>query len=77
MKSKTRISLSNWSTQEENFAEKRESQLNRISSDEVAHAPFVFAERQSITTALTRIDLFRKILEVQGSVVECGVHKGN
>jgi hypothetical protein len=77
MKSKTRISLSNWSSQEENFAEKREAQLNRISSDEVAHAPFVFAERQSITTALTRIDLFRKILEVQGSVVECGVHKGN
>ncbi len=26
---------------------------------------------------MTRIDLFKKILEVQGADVECGVHKGN
>jgi hypothetical protein len=30
-----------------------------------------------LTESLARIDLFRKVLEVQGSIVECGVHKGN
>ena len=33
--------------------------------------------RQDVTTALTRIKLFEKILEVQGSIVECGVFRAN
>ena len=77
MKSKTKISVSNWSEQEKEYAALREEMLKDVAAQEVANAPFVFAERQAITTALTRIDLFRQILEVQGAVVECGVHKGN
>ena len=77
MKSKTKISVSNWSEQEKEYAALREGMLKDVAAQEVANAPFVFAERQAITTALTRIDLFRQILEVQGAVVECGVHKGN
>jgi hypothetical protein len=77
MKSKTKISVSNWSEQEKEYAALREEMLKDVAAQEVANAPFVFSERQAITTALTRIDLFRQILEVQGAVVECGVHKGN
>lgn len=29
-----------------------------------------------MTDYLTRIELFKKIINVQGSIVECGVHKG-
>ncbi len=77
MDSKTKISISNWSKSEESYAEEREELLSKVSSGEVANAPFVYSERQSITSSLTRIDLFRKVLNKQGSIVECGVHKGN
>ena len=72
-----KISLSNWSHNENEFYKKREDLLLQLSSKEVASAPFVFSDRQTLTTALTRIDLFRKVLDVQGAIVECGVHKGN
>jgi hypothetical protein len=74
---KTKISVSNRSAEEKKYAALREEMLEDVTAQEVANAPFVFSERQTITTALTRIDLFRQILEVQGAVVECGVHKGN
>ena len=70
-------SLSNWSESEKNFSEKRSNLLSKITSKEVADAPFVYADRQTLTTALTRIDLFRKVIDIQGAIVECGVHKGN
>jgi len=38
--------------------------------------PFLFTKRQRVTDYLTRIELFKKILNVQGSIVECGVYKG-
>ena len=77
MDSKTKISISSWSKSEESYAEEREELLSKVSSKEVANAPFVYSDRQSITSSLTRIDLFRKVLNNQGSIVECGVHKGN
>ena len=77
MKSKTKISISNWSDSEEDFAQNREKLLSDLSAQEIANSPFVYSERQMITTSLTRIDLFRKILNIQGSIVECGVHRGN
>ena len=72
-----KISVSNWSQQENDYLEKRDEFLDKVSASEVASSPFVFSQRQLISTSLTRIDLFKKILEVQGAVVECGVHKGN
>ena len=77
MKSKTKISISNWSDSEEVFAQNREKLLSDLSAQEIANSTFVYSERQLITTSLTRIDLFRKILNIQGSIVECGVHRGN
>ena len=72
-----KITNSIWNSQEEEFAEKRLKLLESVSSEDVANSPFVFTTRQEITKALVRIDLFKKILDVQGSVVECGVYKGN
>ncbi|MEO1112183.1 MAG: TylF/MycF/NovP-related O-methyltransferase [Pseudomonadota bacterium] len=77
MKSKTELSGSIWSETEKSYAEQRDELLSATPSHDVAAAPFVYAERQTVTSSLTRMDLFRKILEVQGAIVECGVHKAN
>jgi hypothetical protein len=71
------ISVSNWSTVESQYHERRNGMLQELSSAQVVGAPFVYCDRQLLTTSLTRIHLFEKILSTQGSVVECGVHKGN
>ncbi len=76
-KATSKISVSNWSNLESEYQTKRNKLLSNTSAAEVAGAPFVYCDRQSLTTALTRIDLFKKVLEVQGAVVECGVHKAN
>jgi len=71
------ISISDWSTTEKDFQEQRNSMLKELSSAEVAGAPFVYSDRQMLTSSLTRIHLFEKIISTQGAIVECGVHKGN
>jgi hypothetical protein len=70
-------SATNQSKSEEFFQEEKNKTLSKTTAAEVADAPFVYAERQLVTTALTRIHLFEKIMDVQGAIVECGVHKGN
>lgn len=71
------ISVSNWSTTEISYQEQRNSMLEKLTSAEVIGAPFVYSDRQMLTTSLTRIHLFEKILSTQGAIVECGVHKAN
>ena len=68
-----KISVSNWSSEEEEYSNRRNEILNKTSPRDIANAPFVYSTRQSLTSALTRIDLFRKVLDVQGAIVECGV----
>ena len=68
---------SNRSKSEQSYGDERKELLSKVSPQEVANSPFVYSERQSVTTSLTRIDLFRKVLQTQGSIVECGVHQGN
>ena len=65
------------SSAEREFYEKRTDMLKSTRPEEIADAPFVYAKRQLVTTALTRIELFQKILNTQGAIVECGVHKAN
>lgn len=72
-----KTSVSNWSTNEDLFYNRRSDLLRGVSSEDVADAPFVHITRQMMTSALTRIELFKNIIDVQGSIVECGVHKGN
>ncbi len=70
-------SLSNWGDSDKEFEHKRSELLSDLSSAKIAASPMVYADRQLVTTILTRLDLFRKIIELQGSIVECGVHRGN
>ena len=35
-----------------------------------------YVRRQDISRFLVRYELFKKILEKKGSIVECGVHEG-
>lgn len=77
MKSKNTLGIRNWSDDEKNYSDSRQELLSKTTANEVADAPFVYTDRQSLTTSLTRIDLFRKVLNTQGAIVECGVHKGN
>ena len=56
---------------------KKQRMLSKITGKQIATNPFVYMDRQLVTTALTRIKLFEKILEVQGSIVECGVYQAN
>lgn len=70
-------STSNWLASESDYQTARRGVLESVASKDVAAAPFPFMDRQTVTAVLARIELFKKILDVQGSIVECGVHKGN
>ena len=69
--------ISFWKMAENEFRQRRVDLLAGIQAREISDAPFVFAERQTITHAITRIKLFELIRDTQGAIVECGVHKGN
>ena len=72
------IGTTNIQTSAENdFRKQRVEMLAQMSSLEVAEAPFVYINRQLVSTILTRIKLFEMIIDVHGSIVECGVHRGN
>jgi len=51
--------------------------LKNIDSVLVADSPMIYLDRRLVTQLLTRIKMFEKIIDTQGSVVECGVHRGN
>lgn len=55
----------------------RENILKNVDSAYVADAPFVFANRITVTSALSRIELFKMVMDVPGAIIECGVYKGN
>ena len=48
-----------------------------IKPESIIESPMFYSSRQTITKILTRIKLFEKIREIQGSVVECGVYKAD
>jgi hypothetical protein len=48
-----------------------------IELSDILEAPFLYMTRQHFTKTLTRIELFKKILDIQGSVVECGTYRAD
>jgi hypothetical protein len=48
-----------------------------VKPQSIIESPMFYSSRQTITKILTRIKLFEKIREIQGSVVECGVYKAD
>ena len=62
---------------EREYNEKRSQLISQVSAEYVADAPFVFSTRILTTAMLSRIKLFELIREMPGSIVECGVYRGN
>lgn len=67
--------ISDWSGKEMEFAKLRAETLNGHLSDYVDQFA-VTAKRQTMCHIMSRIELFKKILDVQGAVIECGVYRG-
>ena len=67
--------ISNWNENEKEF-EKQRARLIKGRTEEYVDQFAVTTRRQTICHALTRIKLFEKILDVKGSIVECGVYRG-
>tara|TARA_B100000029_G_scaffold101123_1_gene91410 strand:+ start:1585 stop:2319 length:735 start_codon:yes stop_codon:yes gene_type:complete len=73
----TKTDLSRWSPTEDDYLTRRTELLEKTDRASYVDHPFVFSRRQTVCSALTRIKLFEQIRNVKGSIVECGVHKGN
>src|SRR5438105_5032225 len=63
------------------YVPKMEKHLQHLASRvPLAYLPNNFAKyvrRQELTRFLVRHDLFKKILDIKGSIIECGVFSGN
>jgi len=65
------------SKKEKQFYLKRKEILNDLDSQFIADNPFLFSHRIIVSDMLARIMLFKEILNISGSIVECGVANGN
>jgi len=63
--------------QERTWHQEREKSLESLSPLEIVNDPFVFMDRRGLASALARTSLYQMSRDVQGSIVECGVHRGN
>ena len=71
-----KISLSNWKKDEEIFHKNRfELFLKNYKS--YFDNPYLLTTRQSFSASLARIKIYELVKNVKGSIVECGVHRGN
>jgi hypothetical protein len=59
------------------YFEKRKKALSEQNSEFIANNPYLFATRQEIGDTLARFELFKKIVNVPGYIVECGSNTGN
>lgn len=67
----------NLTDSEKVFVEQRAQLLQGLTVDYIADAPFLFSTRILTTAMLSRVKLFELIREMPGSIVECGVYRGN
>lgn len=65
------------SDQEKLWGQHRSNSLKKVNSSLVADSPMIYLDRRLVTLLLTRIKMFEHIIDIQGSVIECGVHRGN
>lgn len=62
---------------EEGWIDNYRQSIIKVPPNLVIESPFVYMDRRLVTQMLTRIELFKLIQDVQGSIVECGVHRAN
>jgi len=63
--------------QEHEYFELRDNMIKEIPGTEFLKSPCLYLDRLILSLILTRIHLFEMIKEIPGSIVECGVYKGN
>ena len=63
--------------QESNYHKKIENILKNLSPQYTNSIPFLLMDRRNLSKALIRIELFKKILEIPGYIIECGTYRGN
>lgn len=69
--------MQNYNSPEEiNLEEKRKNLLHSIAPEEIADNFPLFITRQELARYLVRYELFKKILNIKGSIIECGVYRG-
>jgi hypothetical protein len=64
------------SEEEIKLEEEKRNFIKSLSPEDIIYNFPLFTNRQSLVRFLVRYELFKKILNVKGSIVECGVHKG-
>ena len=70
--------LRRFQSQEENsYFEKRKNILKKQDAEFFADNPYLFATRQETGDTLARVELFQKICDIPGYIVECGSNTGN
>ena len=62
---------------EKEYFAKRKKFIESTDCSDIANNPFLFSSRQSVTDLLLRVELFDRIKELSGHIVECGVNRGN
>lgn len=65
------------SSKEEKMLSERELLLKDVLPQDIADNFPLFIIRQELVRYLVRYELFKKVLNVKGSIIECGVHKGS
>ena len=63
--------------QEQQYYDERAKLIASCPAEYLADAPFLFATRIQITSMLSRVELFKMVLDIPGAIVECGVYRGN
>ena len=59
------------------YFENRDKIISKLEKSILVDNPFVFASRFLVNDMLVRIEVFKKIVDVSGAIVECGVAQGN
>lgn len=62
---------------EREYCESRKKAISGLGKNLLVDNPFLFASRFSVNDMLIRVELFKKIRNVSGAIVECGVEQGN
>ncbi len=67
---------SQWTGAEREYDTRRRELLSNLEFSAYVDDATLFMKRQRVTDFLTRTELFKRVRDVPGAIVECGVHKG-
>ena len=63
--------------EEKKYFSDRKKLIEKSTRIDIADNPFLYATRQSVSDLLVRIELLKKIKNLSGHIIECGVNRGN